>query len=111
MPRAATLAAAANLLLVHDIVLRRAGSNLSSQDCYIDCTPQGAEAVIGLIPDGGMMASNRGVAVYWKTTADVERGDRFAHDGVQYRVAYVAPTAKHYAGNGYVMCWAEAEQV
>lgn len=118
MPRASTQAAAFQLMLTDSIVLRRGSSNLSAQTCYVDWSKEGKDAVFtsgtagGALPqDSGKGGFAEGVAVWWKADADVDRGDRFALDGSQYRIEFVSGPARHVTGGAVLMVsWAEKNQ-
>ncbi len=93
-------------MMVHSIVLRRAGSNQTAQSMYLDFTAAGAEA-LGAGVTGGAV----GVAVYVKDDASVQAGDVFAHGGTQYTVEFVSPKGNHLiGGESYRICWARGKQ-
>ena len=115
MPRAATQAAAFELMLVNSIVLRRSGSNLTAQSCYVDWSKEGRDAALSggtggvqTPADGGKGGRAEGVAIWWKSDADVARNDLFALDGAQFRIEFVSGPARHVTGGSVLkVAWAE----
>lgn len=118
MPRASTQAAAFELMLTDSIVLRRAGSNLAAQSCYVDWSEKGRDAAltsgtagVALPSDSGKGGRAEGVAVWWKAGADVARGDLFAHGGSQFRIEFLSGAANHVTGGAVMkVAWAEKNQ-
>lgn len=118
MPRASTQAAAFELMLTDSIVLRRSGSNLSAQSCYVDWSEKGRDAAlaagqggVSLPADAGKGGRAEGVAVWWKAGADVARNDLFALDGSQFRIEFVSGAANHVTGGAVMkVAWAEKNQ-
>lgn len=111
MPRVAapprgTLESQAEAMMVHSIILRRAGTNQAAQSMYLDFTAAGAE-VLGAGVTGGVA----GVALYCKDDASIQKGDVFAHGGVQYTVEYLTPKANHLVGGeAYRVAWCRGKQ-
>lgn len=111
MPRVAapprgTLESQVDAMLVHSIILRRAGTNQTAQSMYLDFTAAGAE-VLGAGVTGGVA----GVALYCKDDADVAPGDVFAHGGTQYTIEHVTPKGNHLVGGeAYRICWARGKR-
>lgn len=111
MPRASTpprgtLEDRIEAMMVHSIVLRRAGTNKTAQSMYLDFTAAGAETV-GAGVTGGVV----GVAIYCKDDADIAAGDVLAHGGTQYTVDYLSPIGNHLIGGETLrIAWARGKQ-
>lgn len=105
-PPRGTLEDRVDAMLVHSIVLRRAGSNQAAQSMYLDFTAAGAEAV-----GAGVHGGAAGVALYCNDDASIQLGDVFAHGGTQYTVEFVSPIGTHLiGGQTYRIAWARGKQ-
>lgn len=105
-PPRGTLESQVDAMMVHSIILRRAGTNKTAQSMYLDFTAAGAE-VLGAGVTGGVA----GVALYCKDDADIAKGDVFANGGVQYTVDYLTPKGNHLVGGeAYRIAWCRGKQ-
>lgn len=91
------------------IILVRDGVAQTAQSVFVDFTAAGAESVRGVTGGSGYAGMANGVALYCPTGTDIEIGDVFKHDGVQYKVEFVSPTGWGAVdGDTMLMAWGEA---
>jgi hypothetical protein len=97
-------------MLPHSLVLRRAGTNLTAQDCMVDFSGAGRDALVGAgATAGGYNGEIDGCAVYCVPGADIAVGDVFRHGAGTYTVAWVSPPGwAPVDGATLVVAWARA---
>lgn len=111
MPRATARrgnpAAVLTALAPHSVILVRSGTVQTAQSVFVDFTAEGREAVLG----AGYEGQTQGVALYCPTATDIEVGDVFRHDDIQYRVGFVSPQGWGAVdGDTMLMAWADASK-
>lgn len=97
----------------HTITIRRGSTVLTPQPCRIDLhTPAGEPSSASAGRGSGAGITGRlGASVFGAPGLDIERGDLFAHAGMQYRVVQVEPVSDgQIDGPTYLRAYAEAAQ-
>lgn len=97
----------------HTVTLRRGNTSLDPQDCRIDLHAPGSEvsSAAGSGRPGAGITGRLGASVFGGPDLDIQRGDQFAHAGLQYRVVQVEPVSRgQIDGPTYIRAYAEAAQ-
>jgi len=108
-----TPTAAVRRLAPHTVTLRRGGTALAPQACRIDLhSPAGEPSGAGGTGRSGAGITGRlGASVFGAPDLDIQRGDLFAHAGIQYRVVQVEPVSDGLIdGPTYIRAYAEGAQ-
>ena len=94
-------------LAPHSVIFVRDGTAEDAQSVFVDFSASGRDAVLG----AGYEGQVDGVALYCPTATDIEIGDVFRHDGVQYVVRFVSPQGWGVVdGDTMLLAWADGSR-